>query len=1590
MMFWMYYFFGIWYYHKKKDYKKAQSYFLKALKRQEEHSKCNFKLGMSYFKLKQWKEANEFIFKALTIDPSKKSWGVQLKQTENHLNNTYTATKLWWKEVEDLKKQIQNKGKNFFICRDLAIALENMKRYHEAADYYKQAIELNDKKDSMLYYKLGYCYESKGHDSEPNIELSKKYYDKAIKYDEELDAQKFGIGIFHEKQGLWQEANKAYLEYYQKTQNLENDDLLYKIAFSFEKLYDWPHAEIYYKEILKYNYQNSYIHYRLGYVLERQNKLEESLVYYKECSNRANELPQKIFFKIGEILTKLNRPEEAVKFFLYTQDYKDASNYKDVNFSKSAYFYQKCIYTEFYESEKVIDTFILYQSHTARNMSCNPYAIFKYLLQHSDFKNYIHIWAVNDIESVPKKYKKLKNVVLVKPGSVLYLKYLACAKYLINSGSFFRFFIRKKEQKYLATWHGTPLKFLGKDIKRGFLDYEVTQKDFLQSTHIIAPNKHTASVLIDRYDIEGIYSGMVYESGYPRIDTTINITDAEKKLIKKQLGIKEDKKIILYAPTYRNSFEKADLNFEQVRKDIEILQESTDYTVLYRGHYTTEQNTNILSVSREIDTNELLSIVDVLITDYSSIFFDFMVLERPIIFYAYDYEQYKNEHGLYFDYIKLECQNCTNITEVVGKLNNPVKLKQCIIRSDIAQNFISYEDGNATKRVVDMFFFDTYNNDRIYKKNTTEKKQILISSGLFAKNGITSSFLNFINAIDLNFYSIYLAVDTWQLKGKKDVVEKLRRLNEKIHILGNPNIISQTMEENYLLNHPVYKISRTNEAQEKIFSNIFSRDFRCLYGESKFDGLISFDGYGELWVYRFAYAKTNAKKIIYLHNDMKGEFDVKFPYLEKIFNVYKYFDHIFSVSRELSDLNRDNLSDTYQVECDKFDFMNNIIDYKNILFKSGFVLEYLEDESIFNDGGKVFINIARLSPEKNQLMLIKAFQKISSEFNNIKLMILGDGPLKEDLKLYILKNNVKNVYLLGNRNNPYPYLRKADCFILSSLHEGQPMVLLESLVLKKPIIATNITGNRSVLNSRGGLLVNPDIDSLSKAMIKYLKESIQTCNFDFVEYNNIILEKFNYLFGVSFEGYKNDRCILSPCIIMAKPDGFGMRLFAMMAGLLLSEKTNLPFYFKWGKIEDVIGNTHEMFNSIKHIPFALGKVGDIFSEEFIQKYYIDDCKDISSNHGFGIHQEKKTFNDIKNGPFEQKWGWYAPGIEGGALSQWISDYEEEQCYKDFRQVYKKIQFSEKYLNIIEDAKSIAKNLGHFVSIHIRGADIVFSSSYKQASLYGFVGDKYFPYEIAIEIIKSELNKNNTIIVFSQDVKSSEKLIDYFKNSKIILADVFAKKYTDTTQRAFFEINLMSHSELIYTPGISLQKSAFSQCASFISGNKKDVSFHEVFSLNEQFEILNRNIQILDLNPLYRSMAYFRLYQLSLSLKKNLKYAFEYIEKAIENDNDNMAWKIHKCYLLILNKDYNSVEEYLKKEMNNRFFHTLFMYRGNVFREIMKDILKCTIMPNLPYMCYLQYNIYKHEGKLKSFQKFFQKVIKENNTFKVLIERGVKL
>ncbi|EOJ0992799.1 sugar transferase, partial [Campylobacter jejuni] len=148
----------------------------------------------------------------------------------------------------------------------------------------------------------------------------------------------------------------------------------------------------------------------------------------------------------------------------------------------------------------------------------------------------------------------------------------------------------------------------------------------------------------------------------------------------------------------------------------------------------------------------------------------------------------------------------------------------------------------------------------------------------------------------------------------------------------------------------------------------------------------------------------------------------------------------------------------------------------------------------------------------------------------------------------------------------------------------------------------------------------------------------------------------------------------------------------------------------------------------------------------------------------------------------------------------------------------------------------------FIALHIRGADIIYGDYYKKWSLQDFVGDKVFPYEIALEIIKRHTNANVKIIIFGQDVKSNMKLLNYIIENKILpknkifTVDEFINQTFNIFERTFFEMNLMSHALKIYTPGIQAQKSAFSQCAMMIAGRKNIISYHEIFSLKQQYQI----------------------------------------------------------------------------------------------------------------------------------------------------------
>ena len=173
-------------------------------------------------------------------------------------------------------------------------------------------------------------------------------------------------------------------------------------------------------------------------------------------------------------------------------------------------------------------------------------------------------------------------------------------------------------------------------------------------------------------------------------------------------------------------------------------------------------------------------------------------------------------------------------------------------------------------------------------------------------------------------------------------------------------------------------------------------------------------------------------------------------------------------------------------------------------------MEQSGDEVLFNGGGPVFINLARLSVEKDHEKLIRAFAQFRQGNPSAQLLILGSGPLEHHLHQVVREMGVEDcAHLLGYRANPYPYLRRADCFVLSSNHEGQPMTLLEALVLDKPIVATDIVGNRSVLNDRPGLLVPNSQDGLVGGMVAFEQGRVRSGGFDWRAYQRGAIGMFH-------------------------------------------------------------------------------------------------------------------------------------------------------------------------------------------------------------------------------------------------------------------------------------------------------------------------------------------------------------------------------------------------------------------------------------------------------------------------------------------------
>lgn len=856
------------------------------------------------------------------------------------------------------------------------------------------------------------------------------------------------------------------------------------------------------REVVAADTTDASIRYRLGGVLENKEDWAGAARAYADALDRSAIYQPKWFYRLGFALFQAGQFEEACRAFRQTYIIQRAAGIDSTALAKAhPAEVLPATYVEYMENLPIRDDVIVYESHIGKQVSCNPLAIFKYLVNHPDYQSLLHVWVVNDPARVPDDLRKYPNVVFAPRPSDLYLRYLATAKYLVNNTVFPQYFVRRDGQKFLATWHGTPLKTLGKQQQYKFQDHKRAQRNFLQATHIISPNPHTTGVLFDSYDIRHTMGGKLAETGYPRIDLTLNASEARRAEIRAQLGVDGKRPVVLYAPTWRGTLETVSYEVDKAKADLQLLATRHDCDIVFRGHHLMEkvfdadEAMGCIVAPATLDTNELLSAVDVLITDYSSIFFDFLPTGRPVLYYTYDLEEYSRERGMYFSMDEMPGYKCHDVEALSQALDKALggQLADAQHRTVAQSRFNAHDDGRATERVVDFFFNDAAT--CVVDPGSGAGKRLLMHGGGFQPNGITTSFLNLTKHIDRSRLHITVPISSGAMEFDRTARSLFERLPEDVAVVSRHGPVPMTWEERWL--RTKYETARYefNDEQMAVIKGIFAREYRRIFGTAQFDTVITFSGYDAFWASVLNLGADVARKVIYLHSDIRDEYVARFPELMRMLRLYRHADVLACVCEQSRIANTEKLAGWLDIPPEKFISSENVQDPERILALADEEIEEA-DAGLFG-AGPVFINMGRMSVEKDQAKLIRAFARLAAEDEQPTLLLLGDGPLRGELEALVEQLGMaERIHVLGFRTNPYPYLRRSDCFVLSSNHEAKTMSLIESLILGLPFVATDISGNADVKHMFPTYFVDNSEQGLLDGMRDFLNGALPKPSFD--------------------------------------------------------------------------------------------------------------------------------------------------------------------------------------------------------------------------------------------------------------------------------------------------------------------------------------------------------------------------------------------------------------------------------------------------------------------------------------------------------------
>jgi CDP-glycerol glycerophosphotransferase len=359
-------------------------------------------------------------------------------------------------------------------------------------------------------------------------------------------------------------------------------------------------------------------------------------------------------------------------------------------------------------TQPVQEDMIVFDSTFGKRYSCNPRSIFEELRRREPDMEFV--WASADGQFPPPEGART-----VLRNSRDHYEALARAGLVVANSRMVPWYRKRDGQIYLQTWHGTPLKTLGFDLTTLTEDreeaWEQIASDVAQWDILISPNPYTTKIMRRAYR----YEGEILETGYPRNDI-LKASDAAERgaVIRASLGITPDKRVVLYAPTWRDDLIISDRPRRAYELALDVKRARAalgrDHVLLLRAHHYMatgrawrRSDGFVVDVSDYPDIADLYLAADVLVTDYSSAMFDFAVTGKPMLFFAYDLERYRDEvHGLYFD-LEAEAPGPVLRTsdDVVDALRARAHEQYADAYAAFAKTYCPCDDGFASARVIE-------------------------------------------------------------------------------------------------------------------------------------------------------------------------------------------------------------------------------------------------------------------------------------------------------------------------------------------------------------------------------------------------------------------------------------------------------------------------------------------------------------------------------------------------------------------------------------------------------------------------------------------------------------------------------------------------------------------------------------------------------------------------------------------------------------------------------------------------------------------------------------------------------------------------